>query len=112
MDGERLGRAVELAARLHGDQKRKGTEVEFREWYVSLLDRVNLSNPAGYELAMRVLNCPQEVSGYREIRYPKMDAAKATVETDLGSNDTPAAPKVEVAVQRNVLTSLRTPAGV
>src|SRR5437763_989042 len=29
MDGERLGRAVELAARLHGDQKRKGTEIPY-----------------------------------------------------------------------------------
>ena len=29
MDGERLGRAVELAARLHADQKRKGTEIPY-----------------------------------------------------------------------------------
>jgi indolepyruvate ferredoxin oxidoreductase len=83
-------------------------EVAFREWYVGLLNRVSLANDAGYQQALRVLSCPQEVSGYREIRYPKMDAARAAVEAEL---DQPAA-KVEVAVKRDALESLRTPAGV
>jgi indolepyruvate ferredoxin oxidoreductase len=83
-------------------------EVAFRDWYIRLLDRINLSNPTAYEQALRVLKCPESVSGYREVRYPKMDAARAAVEAELGSP----APKVQVDVKRNVLDALRTPANV
>jgi indolepyruvate ferredoxin oxidoreductase len=58
-------------------------ECAFRDWYISLLDRVILDNDLGYAQALRTLNCPESVSGYREVRYPKMDAARAAVEADL-----------------------------
>jgi indolepyruvate ferredoxin oxidoreductase len=58
-------------------------EVQFREWYFSLLNRVSLIGDDQYEQALRVLRCPEEVSGYREVRYPKMDRAKAMVEAEL-----------------------------
>ena len=64
-------------------------EAEFRDWYVSLLDRVDLSTDASYEQALRVLKCPEEVSGYREIRYPKMDVARQGVEAELSSTNQP-----------------------
>ena len=32
---------------------------------------------------MKVLACPEEVSGYREIRYPKMQKAREWVEQEL-----------------------------
>ncbi len=57
-------------------------EVAFRDWYTKLIDRVNLDD-AGYDQAVRVLNCPEDVSGYREVRYPKMDRARAAVEAEL-----------------------------
>jgi len=57
-------------------------EVAFRDWYIGLLDRVNLIDD--YEQALRVLQCPEEVTGYREIRYPKMDRVRERVEADLG----------------------------
>jgi indolepyruvate ferredoxin oxidoreductase len=83
-------------------------EVAFRDWYIGLLDRIAPATPHGYEQALRVLKCPESVSGYREVRYPKMDAARTAVEAELG---TPA-PKVEVDVNRNVLDTFRTPAKV
>ncbi|HLL91039.1 MAG TPA: DUF6537 domain-containing protein, partial [Tepidisphaeraceae bacterium] len=60
-------------------------EVAFREWYVGLLDRVDLSTDAGYATALKVLPTADDVSGYREIRYPKMAAAMAGVEQTLAS---------------------------
>jgi hypothetical protein len=57
---------------------------------------------------VRILKCPEPVTGYREIRYPKMDAAREQVESELGA----APPKVEMQVKRTVLDAFRTPAGV
>ena len=59
-------------------------EFEFRDWYAGLLDRVNLSHDAGYALAVRALNCPEQVCGYREVRYPKQDQARQQIESELG----------------------------
>lgn len=78
-------------------------EAEFREWYVGLLDRVNLSNPAGYEQALRVLNCPEDVSGYREVRYPKMVAAREQVESELSRQATVGEPE-----RGSIVDALRT----
>jgi indolepyruvate ferredoxin oxidoreductase len=83
-------------------------EVAFRDWYIGLLDRIGLANPTAYEQALRVLKCPESVSGYREVRYPKMDAARTAVEAELGAPP----PRVQVDVKRNVLDALRTPANV
>jgi indolepyruvate ferredoxin oxidoreductase len=58
-------------------------EAAFRDWYIALLDRVSLNTDEFYERAVRVLRCPEQVSGYREVRYPKMDAARAAVEGEL-----------------------------
>ena len=70
--------------------------------------RIALANPTAYEQALRVLKCPESVTGYREVRYPKMDAARQFIEAELG---TPT-PKIEVDVKRNVLHTFRTPANV
>ena len=59
-------------------------ETEFRDWYAGLLDRVNLSHDAGYALALRVLGCPEQVTGYREVRYPKQDQVRQQIESELG----------------------------
>jgi indolepyruvate ferredoxin oxidoreductase len=57
-------------------------EVAFRDWYAGLLKQVDLSS-AGYDRALRILSAPADVTGYREVRYPKMDAARALVEREL-----------------------------
>ena len=58
-------------------------EITFRDWYIGLLDRVNLHSDVDYALAVRVLNCPQEVQGYREVRYPKQDRVREAIEAEL-----------------------------
>jgi len=97
-------RHAKFLRKLPGWHKR---EVGFRDWYIALLDRVSLSG-ANYQQAVRILKCAEPVTGYREVRYPKMDAAKAQVESELGA----APPKVEMHVKRTVLDAFRTPAGV
>jgi indolepyruvate ferredoxin oxidoreductase len=83
-------------------------ETAFRDWYVGLLERINLSNDANYEQALRVLNAVREVTGYREVRYPKQDRAMQQVEAELAHQ--PA--KLEMSVNRDVLDGLRTPTHV
>jgi indolepyruvate ferredoxin oxidoreductase len=83
-------------------------ETSFRDWYVGLLERINLGNDAGYEQAVRVLKCVHDVSGYREVRYPKQDGVMQQVEAELTRQ--PA--KLELDVKRDVLDSLRKPTHV
>jgi indolepyruvate ferredoxin oxidoreductase len=59
-------------------------EKEFREWYIGLLDRIDLQSDSGYHNALRVLSAPGEATGYREVRYPKMDRVKQESEALLG----------------------------
>jgi indolepyruvate ferredoxin oxidoreductase len=75
-----LVRHMKWWRKLPGWHKR---EVLFRDWYIGLLDRVSLNTDEAYEKAVRILRCPEQVSGYREVRYPKMDAARAAVESEL-----------------------------
>ena len=79
-------------------------EIAFRDWYIGLLDRVGL-NDLDYADSVKLLSSPEPVTGYREVRYPKMDRTMAEVETALGKPN-----RVEVTVNRDVLE--RMPAGV
>ncbi len=51
----------------------------FRDWYIGLLPRMAEvgRDHRQYALFTRVLQLPAQATGYREIRYPKMDAACA-----------------------------------
>ena len=56
-------------------------EKAFREWYITrVIDTFAPTHPEVYEKHLRALECVEEVRGYREIRYPKMEAARQTVE--------------------------------
>jgi indolepyruvate ferredoxin oxidoreductase len=77
-------------------------ETAFREWYIGLLERVNLATPEGYEQAVKLLSDVTEVTGYREVRYPKQDRMQAAVEEQLKQT-----PKPQVVVHREVLNSLK-----
>jgi indolepyruvate ferredoxin oxidoreductase len=66
-------------------------EATFRDWYIALLDRVNLHADVDYALAVKVLKCPEEVTGYREVRYPKQDKVREAVEAELVRQVTPSA---------------------
>jgi indolepyruvate ferredoxin oxidoreductase len=81
-------------------------EVAFRDWYIGLLSRVRLDSRSSYTQGVRVLKCPEEVTGYREVRYPKQDAVREKIEVEL-------APAVtESDAKASVLDTLRTPGRV
>ena len=74
-------------------------ETAFRDWYIGLLDRVNLTTD--YDQALRVLKCPEEVTGYREVRYPKQDRVREAIEAELVRQVTPApGDSVQTALKR------------
>ena len=82
-------------------------EVAFRDWYIALLDRVNLHADADYALAVKVLKCPEEVTGYREVRYPKQDQVRQRVEAEMVREV-----KSSASAQVGVMDALRTPTRV
>ena len=56
-------------------------EKAFRDWYISrVINTFAPTDPETYEKHLRALECVEEVRGYREIRYPKMETAKQKVE--------------------------------
>jgi len=54
-------------------------EKDFRQWYGQLVDSVNFQSPWEYDLWLEMLSCVEPVTGYREVRYPKMAAAQTKV---------------------------------
>ena len=56
-------------------------EKAFREWYITrVIDTFAPADAETYEKHLQALECVEEVRGYREIRYPKIEAAKQTVD--------------------------------
>ena len=56
-------------------------EKAFREWYIThVIDTFAPVDAQRYKKHLQALECVEEVRGYREIRYPKMEVAKQTVE--------------------------------
>jgi indolepyruvate ferredoxin oxidoreductase len=51
-------------------------EREFREWYLGLANSFSWKNPAQYHTWVKLLQLPEEVRGYRTVRYPKMAKAR------------------------------------
>ena len=75
-----LARRMTFLRRLPGWHRR---ETEFRDKFLALLGRLDLTTEAGYAQGLRVLKLPEEVTGYREVRYPKQDAALREAEAVL-----------------------------
>ena len=73
-------------------------ETEFRDWYAALPARLDLSTAAAYRRAVEVLSCPEPVTGYREVRYPKQQAARAAAEASLSPPPQP--PRPELTIHR------------
>ena len=56
-------------------------EREFSDWYIRLAESFrNLDGKASYDRYVQALRCVEEVRGYREVRYPKMETAQRKVE--------------------------------
>jgi len=51
-------------------------EKAFRDWYFMMVERFEPKSQEEYDLWMKILQLPEDVRGYREIRYPKMDQAR------------------------------------
>jgi indolepyruvate ferredoxin oxidoreductase len=66
-------------------------EKDFRDWYAGLLEQYHAyaADARRYDLFLKILQLPEKVSGYREIRYPKMAAAQAQAEEWLRQLKTP-----------------------
>jgi indolepyruvate ferredoxin oxidoreductase len=57
-------------------------EVSFREWYLGLIGKLRFDNSAEYNRSVRVLKAIEPVTGYREVRYPKMDDCVSAVDRE------------------------------
>jgi indolepyruvate ferredoxin oxidoreductase len=55
-------------------------EKSFRDWYESLVDQLDFTSPRDYQRWLEILSVPDDVTGYREVRYPKMAAAQTHAE--------------------------------
>ncbi len=48
----------------------------FLKWYEGLVDDFSFADAVSYERYLKVLKCPESVTGYGEIRWPKMQVAR------------------------------------
>ncbi len=56
-------------------------ERAFREWYIrEVIDTFSSDSDLDYDKHVQAMECVETVRGYREVRYPSMDAAKQLVE--------------------------------
>ena len=61
-------------------------EKAFRDWYIAeVVDTFLPKDGKSYENHVRALEVPEVVRGYREVRYPEMEAARNKVEELLGN---------------------------
>ncbi len=56
----------------------------FRNWYVHLVREFKFETKNDYDRYVKLLSIPEEVRGYRDIRYPKMNAARKKAESLIG----------------------------
>jgi len=83
-----------------------GREREYRDWFMGVVDRIDWRSEAEYEKWVQILRTPESVTGFREIRYPKMEAARAQAESLLSESydDTvPPEPRITVSLSDRIL---------
>jgi indolepyruvate ferredoxin oxidoreductase len=51
-------------------------EKDFRDWYLALAGRFEADDEVSYRLWVQILNSPETVRGYRDIRRPAMEKAR------------------------------------
>ena len=65
-------------------------EKAFRAWYFDLTDKFAApANAASYATWLKILRLPEEATGYREVRYPRMEAARQRADEMLASLNSP-----------------------
>jgi indolepyruvate ferredoxin oxidoreductase len=61
-------------------------EKAFRQWYFDLADQFNApADAASYATWLKILRLPEEATGFREVRYPRMEAAQKRADEMLAS---------------------------
>lgn len=70
-------------------------ERKFRDWYEGMVANFSFASKDDYDRYVQALECPEEVRGYRDIRYPKMEAAYRKAAELLTPKATSAAPRRE-----------------
>jgi indolepyruvate ferredoxin oxidoreductase len=61
-------------------------ERAFRDWYFALADQFAApADPASYAAWLKILRLPEEATGYRDVRYPRMEAAQTRATEILAS---------------------------
>jgi indolepyruvate ferredoxin oxidoreductase len=83
-------------------------EREFRDWYLALARLFEANREESYQLWVHILSCPENVRGYREIRFSKMKEAQRSVmhllmslrggpQTSGARRGNPSRPRAEIA---------------
>ena len=75
----RLMRRMKVLRRLFSSWWHR-EEREFSDWYADLLLRFDYGDEEEYRTWVKVLELPEEVRGYRQVRTPKMAAARQRAE--------------------------------
>lgn len=55
-------------------------EKAYRDWFMGVVDRFEYDGPRDYQRWVAILSTPANVTGFREVRYPKQDAARKKAE--------------------------------
>ncbi|MDA0710858.1 MAG: 2-oxoacid:acceptor oxidoreductase family protein, partial [bacterium] len=71
-------------------------EKQYRDWYVELVSGFAYTDEHQYATYVKALQLPNEVRGYREVIWPKMEAARRIAEYWLNGGETP--PRLDPSV--------------
>jgi indolepyruvate ferredoxin oxidoreductase len=71
-------------------------EKQYRDWYMALVDAFEYEGEDPYWTYVKVLCLPNEVRGYREVIWPKMQAARQMADYWLTGSGEP--PKLDPSV--------------
>ena len=85
-------------------------ERAFRDWYTQIVESAEWADDNQYNLWLEALNSPETVTGFRDVRYPKQEAARVRAEQiieQIDSGTTPPRPPVTVSLSSRVLTGQR-----
>ena len=85
-------------------------ERAFRDWYIDLVNQLKWDDEAQYQRWLAALSSPEPVTGYREVRYPKMQAAmakaKAALEATRSTTDGSGKPPVVVTLTDRIIETV------
>jgi indolepyruvate ferredoxin oxidoreductase len=87
-------------------------EKDFRSWYMKLVDGCAVTEAWRYDLWLEILQSPEAVTGYREVRHPKQEVARQKVSElmhalEMGDVDGKLRPTRNVSLTNQVIGTFR-----